>query len=79
MSRVDSTRIALSKATRPVPGSVLASDAFFPFPDAVEIALEAGVTAFVQPGGAMRDEAVLEAINAAGATMVFTGKRHFRH
>lgn len=79
MSRVDSTRIAISKATREVAGSVLASDAFFPFPDAVEIALKEGVTAFIQPGGALRDPAVLEAVNAAGATMVFTGQRHFRH
>ena len=79
MSRVDSVRLAISKATREVPGSVLASDAFFPFPDGVEIALEAGVTALIQPGGSIRDEAVLAAVDGAGASMVFTGMRHFRH
>ena len=79
MSRVDSVHLALRKATRPVAGSVLASDAFFPFPDAAEAAMEAGVRALVQPGGAMRDAQVLEAVNAHGAAMVFTGHRHFRH
>lgn len=79
MSRVDSVRIAVSKATSPVPGSVLASDAFFPFADGVQVALDAGVTAFIQPGGSVRDEEVVAAIDAAGATMVTTGVRHFRH
>lgn len=79
MSRVDSVRIACSKAPRPTAGSVLASDAFFPFPDGVEAALAEGVRAFIQPGGSIRDEAVLAAVDAAGATMVFTGARHFRH
>ena len=79
MSRVDSVRLACSKATRAVAGSVLASDAFFPFPDGVEVALEQGVTAFIQPGGSIRDEAVLAAVDGAGAAMVFTGARHFRH
>ncbi|MDG1482177.1 MAG: bifunctional phosphoribosylaminoimidazolecarboxamide formyltransferase/IMP cyclohydrolase [Myxococcota bacterium] len=79
MSRVDSVRLAISKATREVPGSVLASDAFFPFPDGVEIAVAAGVQAFVQPGGSIRDEAILAAVDGAGASMVFTGARHFRH
>ncbi|RME21143.1 MAG: bifunctional phosphoribosylaminoimidazolecarboxamide formyltransferase/IMP cyclohydrolase PurH, partial [Deltaproteobacteria bacterium] len=79
MSRVDSVRLALSKATRPVPGSVLASDAFFPFPDGPQAALDAGVRAMVQPGGSVKDEDVLAAIDAVGARMVFTGTRHFRH
>jgi phosphoribosylaminoimidazolecarboxamide formyltransferase / IMP cyclohydrolase len=79
MSRVDSVRLAVAKAPRPVPGSALASDAFFPFPDGVQAALDAGVRAFVQPGGSVRDEEVLAAVDAAGATMIFTGARHFRH
>jgi len=58
---------------------VLASDAFFPFADGPQIALEAGVSALIQPGGSRRDEEVVEAIRAAGAGMVFTGRRHFRH
>ena len=60
-------------------GSVLASDAFFPFPDGVEAALAAGVTAVLQPGGSVRDEEVIAACDARGAAMVFTGLRHFRH
>lgn len=79
MSRVDSVKLAVSKATQEIAGSVLASDAFFPFPDGVEVALKAGVTAFIQPGGSIRDSDVLSAVNGAGATMVFTGARHFRH
>jgi len=79
MSRVDSVRIALSKATRPVQGAVLASDAFFPFPDAVEEACKAGIRAIIQPGGSIRDDAVVGVANAAEATMVLTGARHFRH
>ena len=79
MSRIDSVRIAISKATRPVEGSVLASDAFFPFPDGVATAIEAGVAAIIQPGGSIRDAAVVESADAGGATMVCTGARHFRH
>ncbi len=79
MSRVDSVRLALAKATRPIEGSVLAGDAFFPFADGPQAALEAGVRAFVQPGGSLRDEEVLAAVDALGARMVFTGIRHFRH
>ena len=60
-------------------GSVLASDAFFPFPDGPELALEAGVAAIVQPGGSKRDDEVIEAVRRAGGVMVFTGRRHFRH
>ncbi|MCL2417665.1 MAG: bifunctional phosphoribosylaminoimidazolecarboxamide formyltransferase/IMP cyclohydrolase [Conexibacteraceae bacterium] len=79
MSRVDSVRIAIEKAQAPVAGAVLASDAFFPFPDGPEIALGQGVTAIIQPGGSIRDPAVVEAVDRAGAAMVFTNRRHFRH
>jgi phosphoribosylaminoimidazolecarboxamide formyltransferase/IMP cyclohydrolase len=79
MSRIDSVRLALSKATRPVEGSVLASDAFFPFPDGVEVAVKAGIEAIIQPGGSIRDAAVVATADEAKATMVFTGARHFRH
>ena len=61
------------------PGSVLASDAFFPFPDNIELAAEAGVSAVVQPGGSIRDAEVIEEANKRGLAMVFTGIRHFRH
>jgi phosphoribosylaminoimidazolecarboxamide formyltransferase/IMP cyclohydrolase len=63
----------------PTIGSVLASDAFFPFADGVEAAIEAGVSAIIQPGGSMRDNEVIKAADAAGIAMVFTGIRHFRH
>jgi len=82
MSRVDSARIAREKAAMAslsLQGSAMASDAFFPFPDSVEEAAAAGVSAIVQPGGSMRDEAVIEAANQHGIVMVFTGRRHFRH
>ena len=79
MSRIDSVNIAIDKATRPVKGSVLASDAFFPFADGVEGAIKAGVTAIVQPGGSIRDEEVIAAADKAGIAMVMTGVRHFRH
>jgi phosphoribosylaminoimidazolecarboxamide formyltransferase/IMP cyclohydrolase len=79
MSRVDSVRLAIAKATRPVAGSVLASDAFFPFPDGVEAARDAGVSAIVQPGGSIRDEDVIAVARTAGMAMSFTGARHFRH
>ncbi len=79
MSRVDAVRIALAKARVPVDGAALASDAFFPFADGPELALEAGVRAFIQPGGAKRDDEVTVAVDEARATMVFTGRRHFRH
>lgn len=78
-NRVESVRIAVAKAGERAAGSVLASDAFFPFPDGLEAALAAGVTAVVQPGGSVRDEAVIAAANRAGAAMLFTGTRHFRH
>ena len=81
-SRVDASRIAIEKAREhghDLAGSVLASDAFIPFADGAEAALEAGVTAIIQPGGAKRDADVVEAVRNAGATMIFTGRRHFRH
>jgi phosphoribosylaminoimidazolecarboxamide formyltransferase / IMP cyclohydrolase len=82
MSRVDSVRIAVAKAREhghALAGAVLASDAFFPFADGPELALRAGVTALIQPGASKRDEEVIAAVERAGATMVFTGRRHFRH
>jgi phosphoribosylaminoimidazolecarboxamide formyltransferase/IMP cyclohydrolase len=89
MSRVDSCRIAARKAvdmaetlglTAPLTqGSVVASDAFFPFADGLMTAAEAGATAVIQPGGSMRDDEVIAAADAAGLAMVFTGMRHFRH
>jgi len=82
MSRVDAVRIALDKAREhghSLEGATLASDAFFPFPDGPELALEAGIGAIVQPGGSKRDEDVIAAIEQAGAMMVFTRRRHFRH
>jgi len=79
MSRVESVRIAISKAADKAKGSVLASDAFFPFPDGLELALAAGITAVVQPGGSVKDADVIAAADKAGAAMVFTGARHFRH
>jgi phosphoribosylaminoimidazolecarboxamide formyltransferase/IMP cyclohydrolase len=82
MSRVDSVRIAVDKAREHghnLQGTVLASDAFFPFADGPQIALEAGIAAIIQPGGSKRDAEVVAAVDAAGAAMVFTGRRHFRH
>jgi phosphoribosylaminoimidazolecarboxamide formyltransferase/IMP cyclohydrolase len=79
MSRVESVRIACHKAGQAARGSVLGSDAFFPFADGIELAASHGVTAVAQPGGSVKDEAVIEAANQLGLAMVFTGKRHFRH
>jgi phosphoribosylaminoimidazolecarboxamide formyltransferase/IMP cyclohydrolase len=79
MSRVVSAQIACEKAGEAAKGSVMASDAFFPFADGVELALRAGVTAIAQPGGSVRDAEVIAAADAAGAAMVMTGVRHFRH
>lgn len=82
MSRVDSARVAVEKASRAglsLYGCVMASDAFFPFPDGVETAAAAGVTAIVQPGGSVRDDDVIAAANRLGITMICTGRRHFRH
>jgi phosphoribosylaminoimidazolecarboxamide formyltransferase/IMP cyclohydrolase len=79
MSRVDAVRLALGKATTSLEGATLASDAFFPFADGPQAALDAGVRAFVQPGGSIRDDEVIAAVEAAGAIMVLTGRRHFSH
>jgi len=79
MSRVDSTRIAISKARAPLAGSVVASDAFFPFRDSVDEAAKAGAVAVVQPGGSVRDGESIAAADEHGMAMVLTGERHFRH
>ena len=79
MSRVDSVRIAGMKARTPTDGSVLASDAFFPFRDGVDEAARAGITAIVQPGGSVRDDEVIAAADEHSMAMIFTGKRHFKH
>jgi phosphoribosylaminoimidazolecarboxamide formyltransferase/IMP cyclohydrolase len=82
MSRVVSAKIAGIKAEEAglaVPGSVMASDAFFPFRDGIDAAARAGIAAVIQPGGSMRDAEVVAAADEAGMAMVFTGRRHFRH
>jgi phosphoribosylaminoimidazolecarboxamide formyltransferase/IMP cyclohydrolase len=79
MSRVDSVRIGASKAVLPLAGSVVGSDAFFPFPDGLEEAARNGATAFIQPGGSVNDPDVIAAADRLGLAMVFTGIRHFRH
>jgi len=79
MSRVDSARIGAMKSVLGIKGSVAASDAFFPFPDGVEVIAEAGATAIIQPGGSVRDQEVIDAANQHGLAMVVTGVRHFRH
>jgi phosphoribosylaminoimidazolecarboxamide formyltransferase/IMP cyclohydrolase len=79
MSRVDSVKIAVMKAQSPLQGSVVASDAFFPFPDGVEEAAKAGATAVIQPGGSVRDADVIAAADRLGLAMVFTAMRHFLH
>ena len=79
MSRVDAVRLSVAKAGERTQGAVLASDAFFPFPDGVEEAASAGITAIVQPGGSRGDAAVIKAADAHGLAMLFTGVRHFRH
>ena len=89
MSRLDSSRVAHRKSIDAAAaagidgaltqGSVVASDAFFPFPDGMLAAVEAGATAVIQPGGSMNDQAVIDAADEAGIAMVFTGMRHFRH
>ena len=78
-NRVTSVHLALRVAGERARGSVLASDAFFPFADGVELAAEGGITALAQPGGSLRDDDVIEAADRLGLAMVFTGSRHFRH
>ncbi|HEY1758298.1 MAG TPA: bifunctional phosphoribosylaminoimidazolecarboxamide formyltransferase/IMP cyclohydrolase [Bryobacteraceae bacterium] len=79
MSRLDSVKIAAMKAILPLQGTVLSSDAFFPFADGLEEAAKHGITAAIQPGGSLRDDEVIAAANRLGLAMVFTGVRHFRH
>ncbi len=79
MSRVDAVMLAGYKAGKRAQGGVLASDAFFPFPDGIEAAADYGITAVVQPGGSIRDEQVIQAVDRLGLVMAFTGTRHFRH
>ncbi|MHB8277296.1 MAG: bifunctional phosphoribosylaminoimidazolecarboxamide formyltransferase/IMP cyclohydrolase, partial [Candidatus Humimicrobiaceae bacterium] len=79
MSRVDSTKIAIEKSQGRCRGAVIASDAFFPFADAIEIAAQNGIKAIIQPGGSVHDGEVIEACNKYKIAMVFTGKRHFKH
>lgn len=79
MSRVDSAKFGAAKAVLPLKGTVVASDAFFPFPDGLEEAAKHGVTAAIQPGGSVKDDDVIAAANRLGLAMVFTGVRHFRH
>jgi len=82
MSRVDSVKIAVRKASEAglsLDGASMSSDAFFPFPDGLEVAAEAGIKSVIQPGGSIRDEKVIAAANELGVAMIFTGKRHFKH
>lgn len=78
-SRLDATKLAIEKAGEKARGAVLASDAFFPFADGIEAAIQSGITAVIQPGGSVRDSEVIEVADAANIAMIFTGVRHFRH
>jgi phosphoribosylaminoimidazolecarboxamide formyltransferase/IMP cyclohydrolase len=78
-NRVDAVRIAIERAGHRAAGSALASDAYFPFADNIEVAAAAGINAIIQPGGSVRDAEVIEAADRAGIAMLFTGTRHFRH
>lgn len=79
MNRVGAARLALGQAGEQARGAVMASDAFFPFKDTVEVAAQSGITAIIQPGGSIRDEESIEECNRHGIAMVFTGIRHFKH
>jgi phosphoribosylaminoimidazolecarboxamide formyltransferase/IMP cyclohydrolase len=79
VNRVDSARLAVTRAGERAAGSVAASDAFFPFPDGLQILIDAGVTAVAQPGGSVRDEEVIAAARAGGISLYLTGTRHFFH
>ena len=79
MSRVDSVEIACRKAGSRAAGGFLASDAFFPMPDSIELIHRAAIRAIIQPGGSIRDHDVIQACDQAGIAMLFTGERHFRH
>lgn len=78
-NRIWAAQQAIAHAGKEAKGSVMASDAFFPFPDCVEECVKAGITAIIQPGGSIQDKASVEACNAAGIAMVFVGDRHFKH
>ncbi len=79
MSRVDSVQIAIAKAGDRAGGAVLSSNAYFPFPDSIELAAKAGIAAIIQPGGSVKDADVIAACNRLAIPMVFTGRRHFKH
>jgi phosphoribosylaminoimidazolecarboxamide formyltransferase/IMP cyclohydrolase len=79
VNRVDSARLAVERAGERAPGSVAASDAFFPFADGLQVLIDGGIRAVVQPGGSVRDDEVIQAAQSAGITMYFTGTRHFFH
>ena len=79
MSRVDSARVAVEKARKPLSGAVMSSDAFFPFRDSVDEAAKNGISAIISPGGSIRDKEVLQAAKEHNIAMVFTGTRHFKH
>ena len=79
VNRVDSARLAVMRAGERAAGSVAASDAFFPFADGLQVLIDAGVRAVVEPGGSVHDDEVIEAAKAAGITLYFTGTRHFFH
>jgi phosphoribosylaminoimidazolecarboxamide formyltransferase/IMP cyclohydrolase len=79
MSRVDACRLAVMKAQSSLKDTVVASDAFFPFRDGIDVVAEAGATAIIQPGGSVRDGETIQAADEHGLAMVFTGIRHFRH
>ena len=78
-NRIWAAHQAIAHAGKEAKGSVMASDAFFPFPDCVEECVKAGITAIIQPGGSIQDKASVEACNSAGIAMVFVGDRHFKH
>jgi phosphoribosylaminoimidazolecarboxamide formyltransferase/IMP cyclohydrolase len=79
MSRVEAVQLAVQRAGDRARDAVMASDAFFPFPDGLELAARAGITAVIQPGGSLKDADVIAAADAAGLAMVMTGRRHFKH
>jgi phosphoribosylaminoimidazolecarboxamide formyltransferase/IMP cyclohydrolase len=79
MSRVDSVKLAAMKAQMPIKGCVMASDAFFPFRDGLDAAVQAGITTVIQPGGSIRDAEIIKAADEQGVAMIMTGMRHFRH
>ena len=79
MSRIDSVKIATFKSIPDAKGTVMASDAFFPFRDGIDEAAKVGVTAVIQPGGSVRDQEVIDAVNENNMAMIFTGMRHFKH